>query len=200
VGPWLDVDEENRAVARGMARHRTEGSDVSTSARPDDGVFQALTDFGLTRFATPQLLRIIYAIGAVLTVVVGLGYLVGGLFTGGGFAVAALIGVPLVTLLSLLYLRVLVEIGAAFFRMSQDMRRVADAMGGPPWASGPGGPAAGGPGPVGPGGPGAGPPAAGPGGPPPAATDRGQWTTGQAPSAWPEPPSGPVEDGPPPPR
>jgi hypothetical protein len=167
---------------------------VSTSARPDDGVFQALTDFGLTRFATPQLLRIIYVIGVVLTILVGLGYLVGGLFAGGGVAVAALIGVPVFTLLSLLYLRVLVEIGAVFFRIAQDVRRLADATSGPPWPSGAGGTGGSGPGGSGPGAPGPG----GTGGAPPAG--GGQWSTGRAPAPWPKPPSGPVEDGPPPPR
>lgn len=112
----------------------------------DAGVFSSLTDFGFERFATPKLIRILYILGLIVLLLYGIGFLVAGLAQGGGMAFLTLIGVPVGVLLSLLYLRVTMELLAVLFRVGQNTSRmvelaeagVAPAGAGPARGPGPG--------------------------------------------------------------
>lgn len=153
----------------------------------ETGVLSALVDFGFTRYATPRLVKILYVLTFALIGLLGLFYFGAALFSGEiGLILAALVVVPLITILYLIYARVGLELLSIVFRIGEDVHRfsVANApgtggpvpgpgapSGGVPWGppgTGPSAPGAGGPGPAAPGGGGSWGPPAGPsaGGPP----------------------------------
>lgn len=94
------------------------------------GIFSALTDFEVKRYATPKLLRILYIIGFVLTLLYALVFFVGALASGEvGLILLALIGVPVITLFALLYVRVGVEVLSVIFQIAGDIRTIATNSG-----------------------------------------------------------------------
>jgi hypothetical protein len=101
---------------------------MSTSPKGafDAGVFSALADFGFDRFATPKLIRILYLLGFVVVLLYGFGLFVVGITQGGVVAFFTAIGVPIGMLLSLLYLRVAMELLAVVFRVGQNTSRMVE--------------------------------------------------------------------------
>lgn len=141
------------------------GSQPGTSF--DAGVLKSLVDFQFQSFATPRLIRILYAISFVIICLYGLFFLFGGLSQGGFVAVLSLLGAPLFVLLGLLYARVMTEVIAVLFRLGENTTRMVALL---EAGAGPGGAGRGGAPGVGPGGnpwQGGGPPGPGSGQQPP---------------------------------
>lgn len=115
----------------------------------DGAVLKSLVDFRFQSFATPRLIRILYAISFVVIALYGLFFLIGGLSEGGFLAVAALFGAPLFVLFALLYARVMTEVIAVLFRLGENTTRMVALL---ETGAGPGGTTGGVPG-VAPGGP-----------------------------------------------
>lgn len=110
---------------------------MSTTAphRADEaGALEALVDFRLTRYGTPRLIRILYGIGAVVTVLVALGFLLGGLLGGPGSpgaveTVFLLVITPVGALFYLIMLRIYAEIVTVIFRMAGGVEAIARSLG-----------------------------------------------------------------------
>jgi hypothetical protein len=88
------------------------------------GLFEALFDFGFTRFLTPAAVKLLYIIGLVL---LGLAYLtyviVSFAGAGVGFGLITLIVGAIVVLFYLIVFRVFLEACYAAVRMFQDTRQ-----------------------------------------------------------------------------
>lgn len=102
----------------------------------ESGIFEALTDFGVRRYATPRLVRILYILGFIVALLYGLVFLIAGLTSGeAAFVVLALIGAPLLTLLFLLYVRIGAELISVLFHMAGNIEQMASTgTGGSPAA------------------------------------------------------------------
>ena len=109
------------------------------------GLFAGLFDFGFTTFITLKFLRVIYIVLMVLILLGGLVFFLRLLFEGGASVVLAIVVVPFVTLLYLVFARIYMELIALFFRIGENTALLAAHAGGPPaggpLGSGPGGPA-----------------------------------------------------------
>lgn len=142
---------------------------TSESSLEAKGLFSGLFDFSFTTFITLKFLRVIYIVLLVLITLTGLVFLIRALSEGGTAAVIGLVLVPLVTLLYIVLARIYMELIALFFRIGENTSLLVTAagrsFGGP--GGGYGGPAGGYGGPAG--GYGGPPPpyAGGPGGGPP---------------------------------
>jgi Domain of unknown function (DUF4282) len=101
---------------------------MATGAMEAKGFFPALFDFGFTSFITLKFLRVIYTIVVVFVLLFGLIYLVLGLSQGGALAVASVFVVPLLTLLSLIYARITMELIAVIFRIGENTTLIAAAL------------------------------------------------------------------------
>ncbi len=86
-------------------------------------MLSALTDLNFERFATPAVVRFLYVVGIVLTVVGYAGIVIAFFTRGFGLGVAALVGGAVAALFALLLLRVTLEFLVAVVRLSQDVRR-----------------------------------------------------------------------------
>ena len=159
------------------------------------GYFAGLVDFRFTKFIGPRVLSVIYTLAFILVVLVALLFFFSLLSRGGGFAVLAIIIVPIGTLLYLTLIRLGLELYSAILRTAENTSRAAQLLelqlsgrGGqlpPPPAGGYGPPApySPPPAPFGPppgpyGGPPAGPPPGGYGGPPAGPPPGGQYPYG----------------------
>ena len=84
------------------------------------GLFAGLFDFGFTAFITLKFLRVIYAILMVLIVLGGLFFFLALASRGAAAILLALIVVPLVTLLYLIFARISMELIALLFRIGEN--------------------------------------------------------------------------------
>ncbi len=100
------------------------GSDASYK-----GFFPTLFDFSLSSFLTPKVIRILYIVAVVLTCLVAAFYFIIALASGsGGLILAALIGVPIITLLYLIVIRIQTEFVIVAFRTYEAVKQLqADA-------------------------------------------------------------------------
>jgi hypothetical protein len=91
----------------------------------------SLFDFGFTSFVTLRFLKIIYAIVVVLTLLSGLSFLVVGLSAARGAQILLVIVLaPLVTLVYLIFARILFEVIALFFRIGDNTTLAVQLLGG----------------------------------------------------------------------
>src|SRR4028118_117507 len=89
------------------------------------GFFRALFDFSFSQFVTTRLVRLLYAIGVVLAVVVAVGAIIGGFSESAGAGIAALIVAPLIFLLVVILARVQLEIIIVVFRIAEYLREMS---------------------------------------------------------------------------
>lgn len=95
-------------------------------ARPKPSLVAALFDISFNQLVTRRLLGIAYAIALGLNLLVGVIALVTFTSNGGIGILIGLVGVPLLTLLSLLILRVIFEAVVVYFRGAEDLRALRD--------------------------------------------------------------------------
>jgi glycopeptide antibiotics resistance protein len=96
----------------------------------NSGVFEALTDFGFTKYATPKLIRILYAIGLALILLFAVVFLITGLVSGEPVnIIAALIGAPLGALLYIIGIRVYAEVVSVIFQIAGSVEAIARGAG-----------------------------------------------------------------------
>ncbi len=94
------------------------------------GLIKSLFDFNLTSFITMRVIRFLYALLTILTVLFGVAALITGLFggygDGGRFLVIIL--APLGTLLYLILIRLWVEFLANLYRIGDNTQKMVDAL------------------------------------------------------------------------
>ncbi|HEU0088231.1 MAG TPA: DUF4282 domain-containing protein [Pseudonocardiaceae bacterium] len=91
------------------------------AAQQQAGFFSALFDFSFTRFVTPSVIRVLYALGFILIVLVYLAYLVFAFLAYPGLGLVVLLIGWIVPLLYLALWRVMLEFFLAVVRMSEDI-------------------------------------------------------------------------------
>lgn len=111
-----------------------------TTASNDKGLLASLFDFGFTSFITLRFLKIIYTLVVVVVCGLGVVFFFSLASQGGAAFLVALLVVPVVTLLYLVFARVGMELIALLFRMGEDLKalRAAGGPGEPFRAPGPG--------------------------------------------------------------
>ena len=97
------------------------------------GFFKSLIDFKFTSFITMRVIRVMYAILAILTILGGVMFFVYGVFFdgfgyGSSYKLLAAIGVPLVTVLYLIILRLWTEFMANIYRIGDNTQKMVDAL------------------------------------------------------------------------
>lgn len=101
---------------------------MQSSQDQDTGFFAGLLDFSFTSFITLKFLKVIYAVLVVFVLLSGLVMFVSLVSRGGGAVLVALVLVPLITLLYLVFARVGMEVLAVLFRIGEDVRTIARAV------------------------------------------------------------------------
>lgn len=99
---------------------------------PDDyarapGALAPLLDVRFTRFITVKIVQVLYVVGVAVIGLYTLGGVVMSFSAGFGTGVLGLILAPVVFLLSVLVLRVYLEVVAVLFRIAENTTRLADA-------------------------------------------------------------------------
>lgn len=84
-----------------------------------------LLDFRFTRFITVKIVQVLYLVGIVVIALYTLAAVVGVFQTGAGKGIVALILSPLVFLISVLILRVYLEVIVVLFRIAENTARMA---------------------------------------------------------------------------
>ena len=108
---------------------------------PERGFLGSLFDVSFSSLITTKVIKVLYVLSMVLLGLGILAVIAGGFSNGGGSGVLALVIAPLVGLLYLIYVRVLLELVIAVFRiMETNVELVSLQRGGP--AAPPAGPAA----------------------------------------------------------
>ena len=93
------------------------------------GFFASLFDFGFTSFITLKILRVLYGVLVVLILLTGVGFFVALISQGGAYIAIAIIIVPIVTLIDLVWMRVFMEMVALFFRIGENTSIMAASAG-----------------------------------------------------------------------
>jgi hypothetical protein len=88
----------------------------------------ALFDLSFTRFVTIGVVKIVYILGMVVLAILLLLMLIGAFSQGVGMGLLALIVLPIVGFLELLFLRIWLEIIVCMFRIAQNTTVMANAM------------------------------------------------------------------------
>lgn len=109
-----------------------------TTASHDKGLLASLFDFGFTSFITLRFLKIIYTLVVVVVCGLGVVFFFSLASQGGAEFLIALLVVPVVTLLYLVFARVGMELIALLFRMGEDLKALRAGSGEPFRTSGPG--------------------------------------------------------------
>ncbi len=114
---------------------------MTTSNSQQKNFLASLFDFGFTSFVTLRFLKVIYAIFVVLILLGGLFVLIGGLSTGNALTIiGVIIFAPLVTLVYLVFARIMFEVIAMFFRIGDNTFLAVQLLGGGrggQWGQGP---------------------------------------------------------------
>jgi hypothetical protein len=113
---------------------------MTTTNSQQKNFLASLFDFGFTSFVTLRFLKVIYAIFVVLILLGGLFFLIGGLSTGNALGIiGAIIFAPLVTLVYLVFARIMFEVIAMFFRIGDNTFLAVQLLGGRggQWGQGP---------------------------------------------------------------
>ena len=95
------------------------------------GFFPSLFDFKMTNFITMRVIRLLYAISAVLIVIAGAIAMIAGLmgsYGGGSAKILVVIFVPLGTLLYLIIVRLWVEFLANLYRIGDNTQKMVNAL------------------------------------------------------------------------
>ncbi len=89
--------------------------------------FAPLLDFRFTKFITVKIIQVLYLVGIAVTALYIFAGVIGAFQMGAVYGMFALIMSPLVFLLSVLILRVYLEIIAVIFRIAENTSRLVDA-------------------------------------------------------------------------
>lgn len=103
---------------------------VERSKKPVGALLGPLTDFSFTRFITLDVLKVLYVIMLILVTLWTLAVVVAGFSQGLGAGIGALVLAPIVWLLSVLLVRVYLEIIAVIFRIAQNTTTLVEMQGG----------------------------------------------------------------------
>lgn len=91
---------------------------------PDiEGSFvERLFDTTFRQFVTPSIIKVLFWIGVALVSLYAVFFFIAFAAQGGGLLVAGLIGAPVMWILSVLYMRVLLEVIVVLFRIEENTR------------------------------------------------------------------------------
>jgi hypothetical protein len=94
---------------------------------PDDPkrLFDSMFDLSFTHFITTRLIKIIYLICIVLSVISGMAMLVFGISRGIWAGILAFILAPLAVMLEIMIVRVILEIVVVLFRIEADIDKIS---------------------------------------------------------------------------
>ena len=95
------------------------------------GFFKSLFDFKMTSFITMRVIRLLYAISAVLIMILGAIVMIGsilGLFGDGTTKILYFVFSPLVALLYLIIVRLWVEFLANLYRIGDNTQKMVNAI------------------------------------------------------------------------
>ena len=95
------------------------------------GFFKSLFDFKMTSFITMRVIRLLYAISAVLIMILGAIVMIGsilGLFGDGTTKILYFVLSPLVALLYLIIVRLWVEFLANLYRIGDNTQKMVNAI------------------------------------------------------------------------
>lgn len=89
--------------------------------------FSALFDLDFKTFVTMRVLKVLYVLCIVFIGIASVGYIIGGLASGRStIAVLALVFVPIAALISIIYVRLMFESTALFFRIGKNTEYLRD--------------------------------------------------------------------------
>jgi hypothetical protein len=90
------------------------------------GMLGTLFDFSFTHFITAKLVKLLFAIGILGSVIGGIRFIAGGFGMGAGWGVLALLVSPVVFVILVLLVRVALEIIVVLFRIAESVQTLAD--------------------------------------------------------------------------
>lgn len=96
------------------------------------GFFEKLMDFSFSQFITASIIKVLYILGIILAGLGALAMLITGLMGGGGAAIGALVIAPLTFIISVIWLRVLLEMVIVIFRIGENTAIIARNAAPPP--------------------------------------------------------------------
>lgn len=89
------------------------------------GFFSGLFDLSFRKFVFPKLIKVLYVLAIILAALAGLGFLIGGLKTGGILGVVQVVLSPVVFIFAVIYTRVFMEVLIVMFRIEEHVREIA---------------------------------------------------------------------------
>lgn len=91
----------------------------------EKGFFSSLFDLSFSDFITPRIIKLLFVISIIVSVIAAGVLLVSGLSQGDGAALLALIGAPLLFLLYVIMARVWLEVIMVLFRIADNTDQLA---------------------------------------------------------------------------
>ena len=92
------------------------------------GFFALLFDLSFSDFITPKLIRVLYAIGIFGSGIVSLSFILGAFKQNTFLGVLALVFLPVLFLLGVLYVRVLLELAMVIFQAESHLRKLTEQL------------------------------------------------------------------------
>lgn len=89
--------------------------------------FSSLLDFSFNSFITVSIIKILYILGIIANVIVGLSVIVSGFSQGFGPGVLSLILAPIVVVLGIIFTRIYLELIVVIFRIANNTSIMAQA-------------------------------------------------------------------------
>ena len=110
------------ASANGATDHPDRARDADTT-----GFLGALFDFGFTSFVTPKVIKVLYVLVMIGTIVSALAFTIVAFKASAAFGVVALVfGDPLIILVVLAIFRIFLEFFVVIFRAAEDIRALRE--------------------------------------------------------------------------
>jgi hypothetical protein len=114
-----------KTSANGTARRAERPRDADTT-----GFLGALFDFGFTSFVTPKIIKVLYVLVTIGTIVSALAFTIVVFKASVAFGIVALVfGDPLIILVVMAAFRIFVEFFVVIFRAAEDIRALRDGGG-----------------------------------------------------------------------
>jgi hypothetical protein len=114
-----------KTSANGTARSAERPRDADTT-----GFLGALFDFGFTSFVTPKIIKVLYVLVTIGTIVSALAFTIVVFKASVAFGIVALVfGDPLIILVVMAAFRIFVEFFVVIFRAAEDIRALRDGGG-----------------------------------------------------------------------
>ena len=117
--------DDGAASANGKVRHAVRSPDADTT-----GFLGALFDFGFTSFVTPKIIKVLYVLVMIGTIVSALVFTIVVFKASTAFGIVALVfGDPLVILVVMAIFRIFLEFFVVIFRAAEDIRALREGGG-----------------------------------------------------------------------